>query len=142
MFQEENRNNKNIKNDKQWKKRVNLFRLVYSFLETNNTDIEIVDNLEEDDVVGENFKDQRKILKNVIENLESYKELISKHLKNWSFERISDVDKALFLSALGEYNVLKTNKNIIIDQTIITAKRYSSPIAYKYINAVLDKILE
>lgn len=143
MSQEENNLTKsNIKNDKQWKKRVNLFRLVYSFLETNNSDVEIISNLEEDDIIGENFKDQRLILKNIIDNLESYKELINKNLKGWTFERISDVDKALFLCALGESDVLHTNKNIIIDQTIITAKRYSNPFSYKYINAILDRILK
>ncbi|MBO6041644.1 hypothetical protein J6P52_00460 [bacterium] len=46
------------------------------------------------------------------------------------------------MCALGEYNILHTNKRIIIDQTLITAKRYSNPNAYKYINAILDKILK
>ncbi|MBQ5543584.1 MAG: transcription antitermination protein NusB [Mycoplasmataceae bacterium] len=145
MSQEENNLyfiSSNLKNNTQWKKRVNLFRLIYAFLQTNNSEQEIINNIDEDEIGGETFVEQRKILKNIIDNFDKYKEIINSNLKNWSFDRISDVDKALFLCALGEYNVLHTNKSIIIDQTLITAKRYSNPNAYKYINAILDKILK
>lgn len=145
MSQEENNLDfisSNLKNNTQWKKRVNLFRLIYAFLQTNNSEQEIINNIDEDEIGGETFVEQRKILKNIIDNFDKYKEIINSNLKNWSFDRISDVDKALFLCALGEYNVLHTNKSIIIDQTLITAKRYSNPNAYKYINAILDKILK
>ena len=145
MSQEENKSdsiNLSLKNNTLWKRRVNLFRLIYAFLQTNNTDQEIINNIEEDEISGETFIDQRKILTNIVDNYNTYKEIISSNLRNWTFDRISDVDKALFLCALGEYNVLHTNKRIIIDQTLITAKRYSNPNAYKYINAILDKILK
>lgn len=130
------------KNNTQWKRRVNLFRLIYAFIETQNIDTDIISNLEYDEVESEGFANQREILKNIIDNYDKYKEIIGANLKNWTFERISDVDKALFLCALGEYNVLHTNKKIIIDQTLITAKRYSAPNSYRYINAILDKILK
>ena len=145
ISQEENKSdsiNLSLKNNTLWKRRVNLFRLIYAFLQTNNTDQEIINNIEEDEISGETFIDQRKILTNIVDNYNTYKEIISSNLRNWTFDRISDVDKALFLCALGEYNVLHTNKRIIIDQTLITAKRYSNPNAYKYINAILDKILK
>lgn len=145
MSQEENNLDfisSNLKNNTQWKKRVNLFRLIYAFLQTNNSEQEIINNIDDDEIGGETFVEQRKILKNIIDNFDKYKEIVNNNLKNWSFDRISDVDKALFLCALGEYNVLHTNKSIIIDQTLITAKRYSNPNAYKYINAILDKILK
>lgn len=145
MSQEENNLDfisSNLKNNTQWKKRVNLFRLIYAFLQTNNSEQEIINNIDDDEIGGETFVEQRKILKNIIDNFDKYKEIVNNNLKNWSFDRISDVDKALFLCALGEYNVLHTNKRIIIDQTLITAKRYSNPNAYKYINAILDKILK
>lgn len=145
MSQEENNLDfisSNSKNNTLWKKRVNLFRLIYAFLQTNNSEQEIINNIDEDEISGETFVEQRNILKNIIDNFDKYKEIINNNLRNWSFDRISDVDKALFLCALGEYNVLHTNKRIIIDQTLITAKRYSNPSAYKYINAILDKILK
>ncbi len=130
------------KNDTQWKKRVNLFRLIYAFIETNNSEYEIINNIDDDEISNESFKEQREILNNIIIHYDEYKQLISNHLRNWTFDRISDVDKALFLAAIGEANVLKTSKKIIIDQTLITAKRYSNPTAYKYINAILDKIIK
>lgn len=145
MSQEENNLDfisSNSKNNTLWKKRVNLFRLIYAFLQTNNSEQEIINNIDDDEISGETFVEQRNILKNIIDNFDKYKEIVNNNLRNWSFDRISDVDKALFLCALGEYNVLHTNKRIIIDQTLITAKRYSNPSAYKYINAILDKILK
>ena len=114
MSQEENKSdsiNLNLKNNTLWKRRVNLFRLIYAFLQTNNTDQEIIDNVDEDEICGESFVDQRKILVNIVNNYNSYKEIIGTKLRNWTFDRISDVDKALFLCALGEYNVLHTPKN-------------------------------
>lgn len=145
MSQEENNLDfisSNSKNNTLWKKRVNLFRLIYAFLQTNNSEQEIINNIDDDEISGETFVEQRNILKNIIDNFDKYKEIVNNNLRNWSFDRISDVDKALFLCALGEYNILHTNKRIIIDQTLITAKRYSNPNAYKYINAILDKILK
>ena len=145
MSQEENNLDfisNNLKNNTLWKKRVNLFRLIYAFLQTNNSEQEIINNIDDDEISGETFVEQRKILKNIIDNFDKYKEIINNNLRKWSFDRISDVDKALFLCALGEYNVLHTHKRIIIDQTLITAKRYTNPNAYKYINAILDKILK
>lgn len=142
LSKKQNASTINDKNNRQWKKRVNLFRLVYSFLITNNSEQEIISNIDEDDISDEKFKEQKEILKNIIDNFDTYKEIINKNLRNWTFERISYVDKALFLCALGEYNVLHTNKKIIIDQTLVTTKRYSNPISCKYINAILDKILK
>lgn len=147
MFQEENRSTTeispviNTKNNTQWKKRVNLFRLVYAFLETGNEPEEIILNLDKEELNNKDFAIQREIFKNIVTNYDQYKALISANLKNWTYERISDVDKALFLCAIGEHNVLHTDAKIIIDQTLITAKKYSNPKSYKYINAILDKIL-
>ncbi|MBO6104017.1 DUF1948 domain-containing protein [bacterium] len=54
---------------------------------------------------------------------------------------MNDVEKALFLCALAEFNVLHTDKKVIIDQTIITCKKYDNLNSYKFVNAILDKLL-
>ena len=45
------------------------------------------------------------------------------------------------LCAVAEFVVLEIPKNIIIDQSLITAKNYNIDDSYKYINAILEKIL-
>ena len=39
------------------------------------------------------------------------------------------------------FDALDTNKKVIIDQTIITCKKYDSMNAYRFVNAILDKLL-
>ena len=41
-----------------------------------------------------------------------------------------------------EYKLTKNDKSIIIDQAIITAKNYSGEDNYKYINAILNNIIQ
>ncbi|MBO7085445.1 hypothetical protein J6W20_06150 [bacterium] len=45
------------------------------------------------------------------------------------------------MCALAEFNVLHTDKKVIIDQAIITCKKYDNLQAYKFVNAILDKLL-
>jgi transcription termination factor NusB len=46
------------------------------------------------------------------------------------------------MTAYSEANALKIDKKIIIDQAIITTKKYSEPNDYKFINAILDNIIK
>lgn len=62
-------------------------------------------------------------------------------LDNWTFDRLNLVDQAILLEAYSECKILRTDKNIMIDQSIITSKKYSDANSYEFINAILDKIL-
>lgn len=46
------------------------------------------------------------------------------------------------LTAMAEVIVLKTPKVIAIDQALISAKQMNVDDSYKYINAVLDKVIK
>lgn len=129
------------KNDTMWKKRVNFFRLVYAYLQTHKTASELIQDAE---LVNPNEAgvDQQALLENVITHYDEYVNEVTKYLKTgWTFDRINDVEKALFLCALAEFNVLHTDKKVIIDQTIITCKKYDNLNSYKFVNAILDKLL-
>lgn len=129
------------KNNTMWKKRVNFFRLVYAYLQTHKDASQLIQDAELINP-NENGVDQKALLENVISNYDSYTVEVAKYLKpGWTFDRINDIEKALFLCALAEFNVLHTNKKVIIDQTIITCKKYDSMNAYRFVNAILDKLL-
>ena len=129
------------KNDTMWKKRVNFFRLVYAYLQTHKSATELIQDAELINP-NEDGVDQQALLENVITHYDEYANQVAKFLKEgWTFDRINDIEKALFLCALAEFNVLHTDKKVIIDQTIITCKKYDNPGAYRFVNAILDKLL-
>ena len=129
------------KNDTMWKKRVNFFRLVYAYLQTHKSANELIQDADLTNP-NENGVDQQALLENVISHYDEYTTEVTKYLKTgWTFDRINDIEKALFLCALAEFNVLHTDKKVIIDQTIITCKKYDNLQAFKFVNAILDKLL-
>jgi transcription termination factor NusB len=69
--------------------------------------------------------------------------LISDNLaKDWTWERIPEVEKAILLEAVTESKALNIDREIIIDQALVTTKHFSIPSSTKYINAILDKIIK
>lgn len=76
-----------------------------------------------------------------IENLESIDEYIRRHLKNWSFERLSRVDLAILRTST--YALLYQKdipSSVTIDEAVEIAKKYGSPESYRFVNGVLDGI--
>ncbi len=75
--------------------------------------------------------------------LEHYDEIvsiISKYLVNWTFNRLSNVDKAILFLGVADGRFAKiTPPKVIIDECIILAKNYSDSENFRYINAVLNK---
>lgn len=69
---------------------------------------------------------------------EEYVASINKHLKNWTFERLSYVEQAILLLALVEMDKADDDKAVIIDEAIKLTKKYADEDSYPYINAVLD----
>ncbi|MDR2829349.1 MAG: transcription antitermination protein NusB [Mycoplasmataceae bacterium] len=116
----------------QWKKRVDVFRYIYSFLnnEENNTKVEF-------------DEEQKKIIKYFEDNVMNISGLIKPLIsKSWTWERTRTIDKAIIMEAYCENKVLGTDKKIVIDQAIINAKNYSEVNSYKFVNAILDKIID
>ena len=70
-------------------------------------------------------------------------EIIVSHLKNWSYERMNLVLIAILYLAIGEYNYIKEiSKNAMIDVAIKLTKKYCSEKDYKFVNALLDRVLD
>lgn len=70
-------------------------------------------------------------------------EIIKPNIKeSWYIEQINLVNIAIIAEAYSEFNVNQTPKSVLIDQSIITTKNFCDDGDYKFINAILDKILK
>lgn len=78
-----------------------------------------------------------------LEHLEESEQLVSKYLKNWTFDRLDNVAKAILIEAVSEANYKHLSpRNVIISQAVTLAKNYLSQGQHKFINAVLDRAIE
>lgn len=80
------------------------------------------------------------LLDGVISKLEAIDTLIESQLKEWDYDRIGKVDKAIL--RLGAYELMytDTDRPIIMNEAINIAKELCSDEAPKFINGMLDKI--
>ncbi len=121
---------------KQWEKRVIAFQMIYVYIVRDNQELDFASKYEnvDDDVL--------KIVDYAIKNLDDIKQEIQPYIKQgWTWNRLLNVDKAILVEAVAEKATFDTDKNIIIDQAVVTAKNYSDESSYKFINYILDKIL-
>ncbi|MFA6829456.1 MAG: transcription antitermination factor NusB [Bacilli bacterium] len=78
-----------------------------------------------------------------LDNLDDIEALVSKYLRNWVFDRIDNVAKAILVEAISEGNYGHLSpRNVIISQSVTLAKNYLSDGQHKFINAISDKALE
>ena len=77
-----------------------------------------------------------------LDNIDEIISLIQPNLKNWLFSRLDNVAKAILSLAVGEGKFAKlNNKKIIINSYVNISKDFLKDGDYKFINAVLDKVL-
>lgn len=76
----------------------------------------------------------------VIDNIEDIDRDISKHLENWSIERLGLTDQAIIRISVYELLYTETPSLVCINEAIELAKCYSDDKVCKMINGVLDKI--
>ena len=78
-----------------------------------------------------------------LEHLNDIIDLINTSLNKWNFSRLDNVAKAILVLGTCEGNYTNiSNKKIIIDSSVRIAKMFLKFGDYKYINAVLDKIIK
>lgn len=123
----------------QWEKRVKLTKFFYTYLIKFKIGIDINKEAIEDFNLD---AEQLKVFEYFLNNKSKIIDLINENTnKNWDCSRLNLVDQAVLFETYAESKVLNTNKHILIDQALITIKKYSDYDNYKYINAILDKIL-
>ena len=65
---------------------------------------------------------------------------VSKHLVDWTFDRLCYVDQAILILGYIEMKVLEIPAPVVINLCVKMAQKYCSDDSYKFINGVLDKL--
>lgn len=80
------------------------------------------------------------LLKGTIENLEQIDSKIASILRNWDFDRLGSLERAIL--RLGTYEIIyeKIHKRIIINEMLEISKKYGDIKSTQFINGVLDKL--
>ncbi|HIP61800.1 MAG TPA: transcription antitermination factor NusB [Sulfurovum sp.] len=96
--------------------------------------------LEEGKIRNKQREFSNRLFSGTIENLEMLDTMIKKHLKEWDFDGIGKVEKAIMRLATFELLVEKTDKAIIINEAVELAKKLADDKSPQFINGVLDAI--
>jgi len=65
---------------------------------------------------------------------------ISSHLKGWKLNRLSPVDRNLLRLGMAESR-FNNQKAVVIDDVVRMAKKYGDEESFRFINAILDKVI-
>ena len=83
----------------------------------------------------------QRLVAGVLEQQPVIDPLIKKIAENWEMTRMAAIDRSLLrLAAYELLHELETPVNVIINEALEIAKRYSTSESSKFVNGVLDKI--
>jgi len=114
------------------------FKTIYSKFFNNESQLEEAENTSVADL-----EFTTNILKNFAEHYEEINQTISSHLKGYTIERLYKIDLAILILAVIELNYIKENpKQVIINEAVELAKKFSTDKSPKFINGVLADIVK
>lgn len=123
--------------------RTAVIGLLYAY-DLGNTNIsDFTDEiLEEGKIRNKQREFSHGLFNGTIDNLAMLDAEIIKHLKEWDYDGIGKVEKAIM--RLGAYEILvaKTDKAIIINEAVELAKKLADDKSPQFINGVLDALGE
>ena len=96
--------------------------------------------LEEGKIRNKQREFSNSLFEGTIENLEMIDTQIQDHLKDWDYDGIGKVEKAIMRLAAYEILVVKTDKAIIINEAVELAKTLADEKSPQFINGVLDAL--
>ncbi len=80
------------------------------------------------------------IVNGVVNNQEEINALANKYLKNWTIDRLNQVDQAILSMGIYELKYTETPSIVSINEAVELSKKYSDEDVTKMINGVLDSI--
>ena len=80
------------------------------------------------------------LLDGVLSHLEAIDAMIEANLKEWDYDRIGKVDKAILRLGTYELRFTDTDRPVIINEAINIAKELCGDESPSFINGMLDKI--
>lgn len=113
------------------------FKTIYSKFFNNDSETDM-ENADKD---GLEFVS--KILKAFASNYNEINDLISSNLKGYTIERLYKIDLAILILAIIEIKYVKeTPKEVVINEAVELAKKFSTEKSPRFINGVLADILK
>ena len=125
--------------------RATAFRFLFQW-ELNKPDdlgADLDDFLKRIDEDRKSFSYAVELVDGVTENIQSLDERIGKLAENWEFARIAKTDLALL--RLATYEIvyrLDVPPAVVIDEALELAKAFSTDNSRKFLNGILDKLLQ
>jgi len=99
------------------------------------------DNVERRKPSEEVVEYAERLVTNVMEEKANLDSLIRDRLENWALERVSIIDRTILRIALSELLYCpEVPANVIMDEAIEIARKFSSADAGRFVNGVLDRL--
>ncbi|MGL4590035.1 MAG: transcription antitermination factor NusB [Mycoplasmatales bacterium] len=116
--------------------RERVIRQLYTYSVGNRLKIELChyDQSERPDKLANMMIDE------VLANLDQIDSLIKPHLKKWSFEEMNYVNLAILRTAIYELKFTDTPAQIIVNEALNFANKYTDYKSKNFINFVLDNV--
>lgn len=112
------------------------FKTIYSKFFNADAEVEEQSNVED-------LEFTTQILTHFANHYEEINELIASHLKGYTINRVYKIDLAILVLAVIELNYIKENpKQVIINEAVELAKKFSTDKSPKFINGVLADIVK
>lgn len=122
------------------------FYIIYQmlFLQRMEKEFNIIEIIEEN--LECSYDDAPLFIKDVVVQVAKHsneiKDMIIPHLKNWEYERINLLVISILMLAIGEYKFVgDVDKAVIINVAVDLCKKFAGEKDYRFVNAILDKIL-
>ena len=113
------------------------FKTIYSkFFNVQDEDVEV------EGADANNLEFTSNILNNFAEHYEEINSTISSNLKGYTIERVYKVDLAILVLAIIELKYIKTPKEVVINEAVELAKKFSTEKSPKFINGFLASIVK
>ena len=100
-----------------------------------------LDELLKDNEMLERYPHFEDLLSGVVKSMDNIDELLNRYIDR-DLSSIDPVEKNIIRLSIYELTSTKLDKPIIIDESIRLTKKYGSQDGYKYVNAILDKIIK
>ena len=112
----------------------------YDLMKSNKLDCDI------EDIIKDNMDVENDFVKDVVYGVITYKDeldfLANSKMKDWDIKRIDKTGAAILRLALYELKYTDTPFEVVINEAVELAKKYSDDSVRKMINAVLDKVVK
>lgn len=121
--------------------RMAVIGLLYAYDLGNKNIAKFQDEILEEGKIRNKQKEfSEALFEGTIENLEMIDAEVKRHMKDWDYDGIGKVEKAIMRLGAYEIIVAKTDRAIIINEAVELAKTLADEKSPQFINGVLDAI--